>query len=121
MEEKREPVVLNSKEWEIVRALAQALAHDVDRNELGKVVSYFQRTRSKDKFLKLLERLPRSGYTRSRRTRGYLKHIEKACRQHLEPISDDRRALSIVSWSFRLMTYYQTRTGRRRARGRRGR
>jgi hypothetical protein len=118
MEQERGPVVLNSEEWAIAKALARELARDVDRNELGKAVSYFQRVRSRTKFFRLLERLPQSGYTRSRRTRAYLERIAQACQRHLQPISDDRRALAVVSWSFRLMTQYQTRTGRRYARSR---
>ena len=110
--------VLSRQEWAIAEALARELASDVDRNELGKAISYFQRVRSKDKFFKLLERLPRTGYSRSKQTRDYLVRIANACRRHLQPISNDRRALAVVSWSFRLMTRYQTQSGQRTAESR---
>ncbi|MBU0704420.1 MAG: hypothetical protein KKC18_11200, partial [Chloroflexi bacterium] len=106
------------QEWAIAEAIARELAPNVDRNELGKALSYFQRTRSKTKFLKLLDRLPRSGYTRSSRTRDYLNRIAATCQRHLAPITDDHRALAIVSWSFRLMTHQQTLGGQRSAQGR---
>jgi hypothetical protein len=118
MDEKRGPVILKSQEWATSEALARELSPHVDRNELGKALSYFQRVRSRDKFFKLLERLPRSGYARSKRTREYLVRIADACRRHLESISDDQRALAVVGWSFRLMTHYQTQSGQRYARSR---
>lgn len=118
MNEQTTPITLTDREWDIARALARELAPNVDRNELGKAVSYFQRVRSKTKFLKLLNRLPNSGYSRSRRTRDYLNRIAAACQRHLEPVSDDDRALSIVSWSFRLLTHHQTLSGQRSAHGR---
>ncbi len=113
MEESIEPVVLTQQEWSIAQSLARDLARDVDRNELGKALAYFQRTRSKERFFELLDRLPRSGYVRSNRTGEYLKRIAEACRRHLQPIGDDRRALTVVGWSFRLMTHYQTVSDRR--------
>ena len=98
--------------------VARELSPDVDRNELGKVISYFQRTRSRQKLFELLERLPHSGYVRSQRTREYLRRIAGACRRHLKGIEGDRRALAVLGWSFRLMTRYQTESGRRYARSR---
>jgi len=118
MGEWNEPNVLSRKEWAAADALARELAPDVDRNELGKVISYFQRTRSRKKLFVLLERLPRSGYVRSQRTRDYLKRIAEACRRHLRGVEDDRQALAVLSWGFRLMTRYQTESGQRYARGR---
>jgi len=94
------------------------LTRDVDRNELGKVISYFQRTQSKEKLFDLLDRLPRSGYVRSKRTHEYLRRIAGACRRHLKRVEGDRRALAVLGWSFRLMTRYQTESGQRYARGR---
>jgi len=113
-----EPIVLTRDEWAAADALARELAPDVDRNELGKVISYFQRTRSKEKLFELLKRLPRSGYVRSKRTRGYLTRIAGACRRHLRGVEEDRRALAVLGWSFRLMTRYQTESGQRYARSR---
>ncbi len=123
MDETKTPVVLSRDEWKIAEALARELAPNVDRNELGKALAYFHRTRSKAKFLKLLERLPRSGYVRSNQTREYLHRIADACQRHLRPVTDDLHALAILGWSFRLLTNYQTQSGQRyatdRTRGRR--
>ena len=69
MDEWNEPIVLSKKEFAIADALARELAADVDRNELGKVIAYFKRERSRKKLFTLLGRLPDSGYVRSRRTR----------------------------------------------------
>jgi len=110
-----EPIVLSRKEWAAADALARELAPDVDRNELGKVISYFQRTRSRKKLFDLLERLPRSGYVRSQRTRDYLKRIAEACRRHLKGVEGDRQALAVLGWSFRLMTRYQVESGQQYA------
>ena len=118
MEEQTGAVILDDQEWAAAKAIARELAPNVDRNELGKAISYFQRTRSRARFFELLDRLPRSGYTRSRQTNAYLKRIAETCRRHLGPISDDRHALAVVSWSFRLMTYSQTKTGQRSDQGR---
>jgi hypothetical protein len=87
--------------------MARDLARDVDRNELGKVVTYLRRTRSREKFLQLLDRLPQSVYIRrSNRTQTYFRRIAKTCRSHLANVSDEK-ALALVGWAFRLMTYYQ--------------
>jgi len=118
MGEWNEPIVLTRREWAAADALARELAPDVDRNELGKVISYFQRTRSKEKLFELLERLPRSRYVRSKRTHEYLRRIAGACRRHLKGVEGDRRALAVLGWSFRLMTRYQTESGQRYARSR---
>jgi hypothetical protein len=118
MEEWNEPIVLTRQEFAVADALALELAPDVDRNDLGKVISYFQRVRSKDRVLTLLKRLPQSGYIRSKRTHDYLSRIAEACRRHLANIKDSRRALAVLGWSFRLMTRYQTESGQRYARGR---
>jgi hypothetical protein len=118
MGERNDSIVLTRSEWAAADALARELAPDVDRNELGKVISYFQRTRSREKLFALLERLPRSGYVRSRRTRDYLSRIAGACRRHLRNVEGDLRALAVMEWGFRLMTRYQTQSGRRYARGR---
>ena len=105
---------LTSEEWHKAEQMARDLARDVDRNELGKVVSYFKRVRDKEKFLTLLGRLPSSANIRSGRTQGYLRRIAGVCERHLADVESDRRALAIVAWAFRLMTYDQTRTGQRR-------
>jgi len=123
MDETNAPVVLGRDEWKIAEALARELAPNVDRNELGKVLAYFHRVRSKTKFFKLLERLPRSGYARSKQTREYMRQIADVCQKHLRLVAPDERALAILGWSFRLMTNYQTQSGQRyatdRTRGRR--
>jgi hypothetical protein len=115
MDANNAPVVLSREEWKIAEALARELAPNVDRNELGKVLAYFHRVRNKDKFFKLLERLPRSGYVRSNQTRDYLNRIADACQKHLRSVKDDRHALAVLGWSFRLMTHYQTQSGQRSA------
>jgi hypothetical protein len=102
---------LTPQEWDRVDAIARALAKDVDRNELGKVVTFFRLHRDKGKFLTLIERLSRSEeYIRSQRTRGYFQRILRTCQQHLNNV-DDERALQMVSWALRLMTYYEAKTG----------
>ena len=100
-------VELTAREWNTVHAIARDLARDVDRNELGKAVAYLRRTRSKEKFLKLLAQLPQSDYIRrSNQTQKYFERIERTCRQHLAGASDEK-ALAIVAWAFRLLTFYQ--------------
>lgn len=110
---------LTSAEWRKAEAMARDLARDVDRNELGKIICYFQRWKDKGKLLELLRRLPGSGYIRSGRTRGYLERIASVCEKNLADV-EDGRALAILGWSFRLMTYQQTLTGRRSPKGRAG-
>jgi len=109
---------LTSAEWRKADAIARDLAVDVDRNELGKIISYFQRLKDKGKLLELLRRLPDSGYVHSARTRGYLARIAGVCNEHLAGVQDNDTALSILGWSFRLMTYHQTASGRRFAQSR---
>jgi hypothetical protein len=118
MDEQHGPVILTRQDWAVAQAIARELAPHVDRNEFGKVLSYYQRVGSREKFLKLLEQLPRSGYTRSRRTRDYLERIAEACQRHLDAVPGDRRALAVLGWSFRLMTHEQTEKGQRYARSR---
>jgi len=110
---------LSSAEWRKADAIARDLAVDVDRNELGKVISYFQSWKDKEKLLELLRRLPDSGYIRSGRTRGYLSRIAGVCEKHLADVRDDDTARAILGWSFRLMTYHQTVGGQRLADSRR--
>ncbi len=119
MERQYDPVTLTEQEWAAAERLARDLARDVDRNELGKVISYFQRVGSKEKLFRLLRRLPDSGFIRSGQTRGYLRRISEACERHLQEIEGDERTLRVLGWAFRLMTYYQTRRGTRFARGKR--
>jgi hypothetical protein len=105
-------MALNTQDWDRVETIARDLAVDVDRNELGKVVTYFRLHRQKSKFLTLIERLSRSNeYIRSGRTRDYFQRILRTCRRELTQV-DDEKALEIVSWAFRLMTYYADQTGR---------
>lgn len=102
---------LTERDLQRVHTIADELVRDVDRNELGKVVTFFRLHRDKGKFLTLIERLSRSGdHIRSRRTRDYFERILDTCRQHLDSV-DDEQALQIVSWAFRLMTYYEAKTG----------
>jgi len=103
-------VELSDKDWQRVHAIARDLALDVDRNELGKAMSYFRLHRKKEDFLTLLERLSRSQeYVRSQQTRTYFERILRTCRQYLAGV-DDAHALVMVSWAFRLVTYYQNKT-----------
>lgn len=111
---------LNSADWAKADAIARELALDVDRNELGKIVSYAQRVRDTGKVLKMVERLPRSGYVRSGRTRGYLKRIAGVLRRELASLEGER-ALVVLTWAFRLLTTYQTERGTRTAVGRKRR
>ena len=111
-------MALTKQEWETVHTLARDLARDVDRNELGKVVAYFRLEKSRDKFLELLERLPESPLTRrSGKTRRYYERIGGVCRGHLQDVSDEK-ALEMVAWAFRLVTYYAAEMGTRTAEGR---
>ena len=110
-------MALTTQEWKTVHTLARDLA-DVDRNELGKVVAYFRLEKSGDKFLDLLKRLPGSPLMRrSKKTRGYYERVRDACWQHLQGVPDDK-ALEMVAWAFRLMTYYAAQMGTRTAEGR---
>lgn len=97
---------LTADEWKRADALARELARDVDRNEVGKVITYMRRTRDTQKVSTLLQRLPRSSFVRTQRTRGYLERIGRAWSRHLQGVPDER-ALLVASWAFRLMTYYQ--------------
>jgi hypothetical protein len=111
-------MALTQQEWQTVHALARDLAGDVDRNEVGKVVAYFRLEKSRDRFLELLERLPASPMMRrSGRTRGYYQRIGQACRRHLQGVPD-AKALEMVAWAFRLMTFYGAQMGTRTAEGR---
>ena len=100
-------MVLTDKDWQIVDNIARTLTgQGVDRNELGKAMSYFRRTRDKERFLTLLARLPDSDYIRSNRTQGYFRTIHRTLEQALRGM-DDEKALVVVAWAFRMMTYYQ--------------
>jgi hypothetical protein len=111
---------LNQKDWVKAETIARELAHDVDRNELGKIVAYAQRTRDTGKILALVERLPHSGYVRSGQTQGYLRRIATTLRRELTGL-EGPRAHAILAWAFRLLSTYQTEQGTRtsNARGRR--
>lgn len=111
---------LAKAEWARAERIARELAMDVDRNELGKIVSYAHRTRDTGKILKLVESLPHSGYVRSGRTRGYLERIAGVLRRELTALEGEQ-ALLVLSWAFRLMTTYQTEHGTRTAVGRKKR
>lgn len=105
---------LDKRDWNRVKAIARDLAVDVDRNELGKIVAYAQRVKDTEKVLRLVERLPRSGYVRSGRTRGYLERIGGVLRRELAGM-DGERSRTVLGWAFRLMTYYQMESGTRTA------
>lgn len=111
-------MALTEQEWKTVHTLARDLARDVDRNELGKVVAYFRLGKNRDRFLELLERLPKSPLMRrSGRTRGYYERIGEVCTKHLQGVPDEK-ALEMVAWAFRLVTYYAAQMGTRTAEGR---
>ena len=109
---------LNTQDWAKAEAIARELAHDVDRNELGKIVSYARRSRDVAKVIELARSLPASGYVRSGRTRSYLTRIAGTLQTNLAGITEGERALAILAWAFRLMTTYQTQLGTRKAGGR---
>lgn len=109
---------LTGADWTRVRTIARELTMDVDRNELGKIVAYAKRTRKTDKILALIEALPRSGYVRSGRTRGYLERIASVLNRELRGL-DGERSLAVLAWAFRLMTTYQAQYGTNKAAGRR--
>ena len=90
---------LRRAEWIKAEAIARELALDVDRNELGKIVSYAQRVRDTNKVLELVRHLPQSGYVRSGRTRGYLERIAGVLCRELVGLEDDR-ALLVLVWAF---------------------
>jgi len=111
-------MALTEQEWKTVHTLARDLARDVDRNELGKVVAYFRLEKSTDRFLELLNRLPESPLTRrSGKTRRYYERIRGTCHKYLQGIPDEK-ALEMVAWVFRLVTYYAAEMGTRTAKGR---
>lgn len=97
---------LTPDEWQRAQALARSLAHDVDRNELGKIISYMRRERDPRKVHILLQRLPQSAFIRSNRTAKYLTRIASAWSEQLSDLAP-RRAELVASWAFRLMTFYQ--------------
>ncbi|RME69896.1 MAG: hypothetical protein D6784_17640 [Chloroflexi bacterium] len=109
---------LTAKDWAKAEAIARELAHDVDRNELGKIVSYARRSRDVGRVIELARGLPASGYVRSGRTRSYLTRIADTLQNNLAGITDGEQALAILAWAFRLMTTYQTELGTRKAQGR---
>jgi hypothetical protein len=111
---------LSRSDWAKAETIARELALDVDRNEFGKIVTYAHRTTDMKKVLALVESLPRSGYVRSGRTRGYLERIARVLQREIAGLEGER-ARAILSWAFRLMTAYQTEHGTRTAdkRGRR--
>jgi hypothetical protein len=108
---------LNQADWAKAETIARELSRDVDRNELGKIVAYAHRHRNTRDILKLVENLPRSGYVRSQRTRGYLERIASVLPRELASLEGER-ALHVLSWAFRLLTTYQTEQGTRTAAGR---
>jgi len=104
--------------WEKAHAIARELAGDVDRNELGKVVSYFRQTQDGEKLFLLLGRLPTSNYIRSQQTKGYFTRMGQVLQQHLRDVTDPKAATLVISWAFRLMSYYQLPSGGRPVIGR---
>lgn len=93
--------------------MAQDMAPDVDRNELGKVVAFYRRWPDPQRVFDLLEMLPDSGHLYSGRTKGYYRAIARACRRHLSNVDPETFGV-VLGWSFRLLTYHQTRLGIRR-------
>ena len=111
---------LSREDWSKAETIARELALDVDRNELGKILAYARRVRETDTVLHMVERLPRSGYIRSGRTRGYLERIGVVLRRELAGL-EGSRALAVLAWAFRLLTTYQTERGTRTSAGRKKR
>jgi hypothetical protein len=110
---------LTKEDWAKAEAIARELALDVDRNELGKIVAYAQRTRDTAKILTLVESLPQSGYVRSGQTQGYLRRIGGVLRRELTGL-EGQRAHAILAWAFRMLTTFQTEHGTRTAMSRGG-
>ncbi|RLC92538.1 MAG: hypothetical protein DRI79_00220 [Chloroflexi bacterium] len=102
---------LTERERRIADALAQAMAHHVDANEVGKVLAFWRRWRDPGKVFALVERLPRSGLVRTGRTRGYYEAMGRAFNQHLRNIRPEAFG-AVLAWAFRLMRYYQLEQGR---------
>ncbi len=113
-------MAMSKADWAKADAIARRLAKDVDRNELGKIVAYAHRVRDPGKVITLAQRLPQSGYVRSKRTRGYLQRIARVLSDELAGLERER-ALAILAWAFRLLTTYQTEMGTGKAAGRRQR
>ncbi|NEP85119.1 MAG: hypothetical protein F6K39_47730 [Okeania sp. SIO3B3] len=97
---------LSKDEWKKAKTIARALAHDTDRNELGKIVTYARSTYNIKQIMALVDALPRSGYVRSKRTQGYLQKIANVLHRKLKGLLD-KQARFILGWSFRLLTTYQ--------------
>lgn len=105
---------LTKTEWAKAERIARELAIDVDRNELGKIVAYAHRHRKTADIMALVERLPRSGYVRSQRTRSYLERIAEVLRRELAGVEGER-SQAVLGWAFRLLTTYQMELGTRTA------
>lgn len=93
--------------------MAQDMAPDVDRNELGKIVAFYRRWPDPQRVFKLLGLLPDSGHLYSGRTKGYYQAIARVCRRHLRNTDPETFGV-VLGWSFRLLTYHQTRLGIRK-------
>lgn len=105
---------MNERQWEIAHNIAFDLVDgDTDPNEFGKVVAFVRRHQDDNdaKFLlmSLVQRLAnsRNALIRSRKTQGFYRNIQEACRKHLRDISDPAELLLILGWSMRLMRYYR--------------
>jgi hypothetical protein len=97
---------LTPAEWKKAHTMARSLAtEEADRNELGKALAYFRQSGDKAGFLVLLVSLPDSGFLRSGKTQGYFSTIVRACEEHLAGL-DDKRALLVTGWAFRLCRWY---------------
>ncbi len=111
---------LTERERRIADTLAQAMAPDVDANEVGKVLAFWRRWRDPQKVFALLKRLPNSSLVRTRRTRGYYQTMHRAFNEHLRDVQPGAFG-AVLAWAFRLMRYYQLESGQHRSQDRRGR
>lgn len=97
---------LTVRDLRTAEKMAQEMSPRVDANELGKIVAYAERYPDPVRCLELLGRLPRSGFARTRRTRGYYQSIRESIERYLSDVSGER-FVAILAWSARLLRYYQ--------------
>lgn len=97
---------ITTRDLHTADAMAREMAPRVDVNELSKIVGYARQHPDPEHCLELLNRLPKSGYVRSGRTRGYYRAIRQNIERHLRDISG-QRFVATLAWSARLLRYYQ--------------
>lgn len=107
---------LSEKEWNIASAIAHDLVLEkIDPNEVKKALEYLRTFRSENnlgkRFFQYLGTLSANGRQigHSKKTIGYYKSLEKACKNHLQSYQDQPQLILIIlGWATRLMRYYKT-------------